>query len=109
LEVHLENTAKENKKKHQCTENNPLKYKLPQQLFTKSSENSLIKSLYNTCDELPNLSRLDVFRTDGQNSFKFYSYPQFFVEQWTELMQKEDENVRKKKKKNTKQDVMVNI
>jgi len=84
------------------------KYKVTpdSQLFTKTSENFSVNQVYLGCIAPPNLQALDRYREDGQPCMKLYSYPQFFLEQWLQLMAKEDEEKRKakaeKKKKKTR-------
>ncbi|KAI8836116.1 hypothetical protein BC829DRAFT_405960 [Chytridium lagenaria] len=61
-----------------------LKTSLSTNLFTKSTEHPAILSLYESCTPPPALHLLDEFRTDGEKSMKFFSYPDYFVEQWPE-------------------------
>lgn len=75
---------------------------MEQQLFSKQSANPSISSIYaEQCLLPPTLVQLDKFRDDKQTSMKFYSYPQYFVEQWRLLMEKEQQ-ARKKKRKEKK-------
>ncbi|KAJ3104492.1 hypothetical protein HDU97_009105, partial [Phlyctochytrium planicorne] len=67
-----------------------LRTNLETNLFTRSTEHPAIQSIYeSTCAPPPQLHLLDDFRTDGEKSMKFFSYPDFFVEQWRGIMQRE--------------------
>ena len=70
------------------------------QLISKETADPSIQRVYQECAPLPKLELLDKFRDDGQPSLMYYSYPQFFMEQWRELMEKETST--KKKKRMTK-------
>ncbi|TPX67578.1 hypothetical protein SpCBS45565_g03715 [Spizellomyces sp. 'palustris'] len=72
--------------------------KLGSNLFTKETEDPSLRAVYETCNDAPNLSLMDPFRADGQPCMKFYSYPEFFAEEWKMLMQKEFDEERKRKK-----------
>ncbi|KAI3648950.1 hypothetical protein MP228_006804 [Amoeboaphelidium protococcarum] len=73
-----------------------------------------IRDIYRKkCMAPPMLQMLDQFREDGSSSMKHYSYPQFFIEQWRLLMEKEaakeestlvTTGAGKKKKKKVKKD-----
>ncbi|KAJ3277252.1 Wiskott-Aldrich syndrome protein member 1, partial [Borealophlyctis nickersoniae] len=67
-------------------------------LFTKDTEDPSVKEAYDACTPPPELGVMDAFRTDGQTCMKFYSYPEFFVEEWKTLMQKELEERKAKRK-----------
>ncbi|KAJ3337246.1 Wiskott-Aldrich syndrome protein member 2 [Gonapodya sp. JEL0774] len=71
--------------------------------FTKQTEPASITSFYETLPPLPPLEILDEFRTDGQPSMKFFSYPQFFEEQWKVTIEKEEEEKRKRKEERKKE------
>jgi WAS family protein 2 len=77
---------------------------MEQQLFLKGSANPSVEQVYNECFPVPNLAVLDKFREDGQTCMKFFSYPQFFMEQWKLLMEKEQQQRKLKKKGKKKVD-----
>eukprot|EP00158_Paraphelidium_tribonemae_P007272 Partr_v1_DN28176_c0_g1_i1_m55956 putative WAS protein family, member len=70
-----------------------------QQLFSKDTADPSILKVYEACRPLPNLAALDQFREDKETCIKFYSYPQFFMERWRALMEKQPSKKNKKKKK----------
>ncbi|KAI9206009.1 uncharacterized protein BJ171DRAFT_39347 [Polychytrium aggregatum] len=72
-------------------------------LITKKTEPVSISKVYDRCRGPPELSRLDEFRTDGQNSLKQYTYPEFFLEEWKKLMAAEANTKPKKARKKEKQ------
>ncbi|KAI9138038.1 hypothetical protein BKA69DRAFT_1127664 [Paraphysoderma sedebokerense] len=67
-------------------------------LLTKKTEHPAIQAVYNKCPPLPDLPQLDSFREDGLKCMQLYSYPEFFVEEWTKLMMKENEERKKKRR-----------
>jgi hypothetical protein len=72
-------------------------------LFTKQSESFAINEAYQKCKDIPNFSEIDKFRTDGKKCAKLYSDPDFFLEQWKDVMNRDIE-ARKKKKEERKKD-----
>ncbi|KAJ3326549.1 Wiskott-Aldrich syndrome protein member 1 [Blyttiomyces sp. JEL0837] len=60
-------------------------------LFVKATENPSMKALYDSCAPPPALHVLDQYRTDGQKCMKFYSCPEYFVEEWRSLIQREQD------------------
>ncbi|KAJ3395593.1 hypothetical protein HDU92_005415 [Lobulomyces angularis] len=75
-----------------------LKPQMPCNFFTKETENVSIQKVYETCDSAPNLGSLDKFRNDQKSSLNFYTYPGFFVEEWKNIQQKENEERKQKRK-----------
>jgi WAS family protein 2 len=73
---------------------------VPCNFFTKATQPSYITSAYEACPPIPALQILDEFRTDGKSCIKLFSYPEFFVEEWKLLLQKEHDG--KKARKRTK-------
>ncbi|KAJ1513572.1 hypothetical protein HMI56_002193 [Coelomomyces lativittatus] len=61
---------------------------------TRSDE---LKKHYDQCCSPPKLWELDKYRDDGLISMNFYSYPEFFVDEWKKLMEKDSEEKRKRK------------
>jgi len=72
-------------------------------LFTKQSQSAAISEAYQKCKDLPNFSEIDSLRTDGIKCAKLYSNPEFFLEEWMAVMNKDIE-VRKKKREERKKD-----
>ena len=55
--------------------------------FTKASENISWSRIYEyECQPPPAIHLFDAFREDGNVSIKFYSYPDFFFDEWKKLM-----------------------
>lgn len=71
-------------------------------LFIKSSMPKTLKLQYDKCQPAPRLELLDRFRTDGLPCMRFYSYPEFFVDEWKALMQKPGSKAKRKQKENIK-------
>ena len=69
-------------------------------LFTTASRPFFVQDAYSNLPEAPPLHLLDEFRTDQQQSFKLFSYPEYFVEEWMSFMGKTNE---KKKKRDSHQ------
>ncbi|KAJ3021397.1 hypothetical protein HKX48_008627 [Thoreauomyces humboldtii] len=67
-------------------------------LFTRDSEDPLMREAYDACHEAPRLSEMDEYRTDSVPCMKLYSYPEFFAEEWRTLMQKEIDEERRRKR-----------
>jgi len=72
-------------------------------LFTKQSESVAINEAYQKCKDLPNFTEIDNLRTDGLKCAKLYSNPEFFLEEWMNVMNKDIE-ARKKKREERKKD-----
>eukprot|EP00842_Homolaphlyctis_polyrhiza_P006143 jgi/Hompol1/652/HPOL_001485-RA len=67
-------------------------------MFTKSTQPACIAAAYQKCRPAPQLDVLDQYRNDGLPCMRFYSYPDFFVEEWKTLMVKDHDGKRAKKK-----------
>jgi hypothetical protein len=77
---------------------------IPCNFFTKATQNSFISAMYETCYSTPALQKLDEFRTDGKSSVSLFSYPEFFVDEWKILLQKDQDGKKAKKKKEEEND-----
>ncbi|KAJ3362495.1 WH2 domain-containing protein [Allomyces arbusculus] len=65
--------------------------------LTRSTRPPAIAAAYAQCTAPPALDRLDAYRDDGMQSMAFYSYPDFFVDEWRKVMTKDEEERKKKK------------
>ncbi|KAH6562670.1 hypothetical protein BASA50_007638 [Batrachochytrium salamandrivorans] len=66
--------------------------------FVKKTQSASIIAAYNRCRPAPPLGILDEYRSDGQQCMKFYSYPDYFVEEWRNLMMKDQDGKKAKRK-----------
>ncbi|KAJ8327212.1 Wiskott-Aldrich syndrome protein member 1 [Batrachochytrium dendrobatidis] len=67
--------------------------------FVKKTQPASIAAVYNQCRPAPFLEVLDKYRNDGQKCMKFYSYPDFFLEEWRNLIKDQDGKKAKRKAK----------
>ncbi|KAG4090418.1 hypothetical protein H8356DRAFT_1053287 [Neocallimastix lanati (nom. inval.)] len=72
-------------------------------LFTKQSQPFAISEAYQKCENLPDFTEIDNLRTDGNKCSKLYSNPNFFLEEYTDKMNKDIE-IKKKRKEERKKD-----
>ena len=66
--------------------------------LSKESRPQEMAVVYEKCKKPPQLHRLDEFRSDGKTCMQFYSNPNFFVEEWKKVMERESEEKKKKRK-----------
>ncbi|KAJ3359780.1 WH2 domain-containing protein [Allomyces javanicus] len=65
--------------------------------LTRSTRPPAVAAAYAQCTAPPALDRLDAYRDDGMQSMAFYSYPDFFIDEWRKVMTKDEEERKKKK------------
>ena len=87
------------KEPFQLAENEkPLQTLINSSYLSKESRPIEMVAVYEKCKKPPELYRLDQFRFDGKTCMQFYSNPNFFVEEWKKVMEKESEEKKKKRK-----------
>ena len=69
-----------------------------QQVLSRESLPVALVEVYNRCQKPPNLSAFNPYREDGKDGLKFYTDPSYFFELWSENMNKQAEERKKKKK-----------
>ena len=59
--------------------------KIMNSFFTKESDPYPLRAVYEKCAPPPNVDILDEFRIDDMKCMRFYSYPEFFFDEWRRL------------------------
>ncbi|KAJ3119430.1 hypothetical protein HK098_005505 [Nowakowskiella sp. JEL0407] len=80
-------------------------------LFTSETEHPEIKRVLESCEGPPELEKFDKFQIDGVKSLHMFTYPQYFLEEWTKTMLSEytdTQNKRQLKHSKTRQSKRVN-